>query len=305
MGVRYARLVVVAIIVGVGLSQVLLSIADWHLKDMGAYWEAAWRMREGQPLYPAITNPEASEVYRYAPWFAWAWVPLTYLPRELVNVLWSATLVGASAAALLPLWRERAMVAMALFGSILIAISATGNVQALLVAALVLGLERRTGPVWIALAASLKVVPILFVVTYLGRREWRRAAAAIGLTAVLVAPMLRHDLTHYPTSAGAAGTLISIPVLYAIVVATGIAVSLRLARSDLGWLASASMVVMAVPRFFVYDLTFLLAAVPATERVREIEAVPEGGWESVRSPDNHGFVPRRPEPAGAPATERT
>lgn len=60
-----------------------------------------------------------------------------------------------------------------LWSGILLAASASALVP-LIVAALVLGVERRTGPPWIAFAASLKAVPILFVVTYLGRREWVR-----------------------------------------------------------------------------------------------------------------------------------
>ena len=260
--VRAARLLTMALIVGLGISQLILTVGDWHLRDAGAYWDAATRLRDGQPLYPALADTEASEVYRYAPWFAWAWVPLTYLPREIVNVLWSAVLLAASAVALVPLVRLRAWLAVAFFAPILVGISAIGNVQPLVVAAVVLGVERRSGPLWVAVAASLKAVPILFVVTYLGRREWWRAAWTGLLTAGLVAPMLLYDLSSYPIGAGAAGILTGIPVLYAAAVAAGILVSVRLARSRFAWLASATTVAVALPRFFVYDLTFLIAAVP-------------------------------------------
>lgn len=261
---RFARLLVTALVIGVGLSQLILTAGDWHLRDAGAYWEAATRLREGLPLYPALPNSEASEVYRYAPWFAWSWVPLTYLPRDVVNVGWSSVLLAASAAALVPLVRARAWLAAAFFAPILVGISAIGNVQPLIVAALVLGLERRTGPLWIAMAASLKAVPILFVATYLGRREWTRAASAMALTVLLVAPALLHDLSAYPTDAGAAAMLGS-PILYGAVVAAGIGVSVRLATGRLGWLASAATVAIAVPRFFVYDVTFLMAGLPGRE----------------------------------------
>ena len=220
------------------------------------------RLRDGQPLYPALTDGEASEVYRYAPWFAWAWVPLTFLPREVVNVLWSAVLLGASAAALIPLVRLRAWLAVAFFVPVLVGISAIGNVQPLIVAALVLGVERRSGPLWIAAAASLKAVPILFALTYLGRREWLRALWTGVLTAGLVAPILLYDFSSYPGGAGGAALLIGAPLVYAAVVAAGILVSLRLARGRFGWLASATTVTLAVPRFFVYDVTFLMAAIP-------------------------------------------
>jgi len=256
------RLLTLALILGVGISQLTLTVGDWHLRDMGAYWNAAMRLREGEALYPALTDSEASDVYRYAPWFAWAWVPLTLLPREIVNVLWSGILLAASAGALIPLVRVRAWLAVAFFAPILVGISAIGNVQPLLVAALVLGVERRSGPLWIAAAASLKAVPILFVLTYVGRREWLRAGATILLTALLVAPMLFHDLNQYPTGAGGAVVLLEWPAIYALAVSAAILLTLRLARSRYAWLASSTATILALPRLFVYDITFLIAAIP-------------------------------------------
>ncbi len=264
-----------ALIVGVGISQLIFTVGDWHLKDAGAYWEAAMRLRDGQPLYPALDSAEASDVYRYAPWFAWAWIPLTLLPKWIAYALWSVILLGASGAALLPLARRRAWAAVAFFLPILVGISGIGNVQPLMVAALVLGMERRSGPIWIAMAASLKAVPILFVLTYLGRGEWRRALLAGLITALLVAPMLLYDLSAYPTSAGAAA-LFGDPVLYGAVVAAGILVIIRLAESKYAWLASATTVVLAVPRVFVYDMTFVLAALPAERGRRKRAAAPIG-----------------------------
>ena len=260
---RLPRLVITALVVGVGISQLILTLGDWHMSDMGAYWDAAVRLREGEPLYPALADAEASEVYRYAPWFAWAWVPLTLLPREAAYVAWSIILLGASAAALLPLIQRQAWLLVALFLPILVGISGIGNVQPLIVAAVVLGVERRSGPLWIGLAASLKAVPLLFAVTYVGRGEWVRAAAAVAVTILLVAPMLLYDLSNYPTGADAAAALINVPVAYAVVIAAGIFVSVRLARGPFGWLASSTTVALAVPRFFVYDVTFLMPALPA------------------------------------------
>lgn len=260
--IRLARTVALAVIIAIGINHLFWAATDWHLRDAGAYWEAAMRLREGQPLFPPVTNVESSEVYRYAPWFAWLWVPLTYLPRGLVSVGWSLVLVAASIAAVLPLWRQRAWVAAAFFLPILIGISATGNVHPLLIAGLVLGVERRSGPVWIGLAASLKAVPILLVLTYLGRREWLRAAAAAAFTAVLVAPMLLYDLSNYVTTAGGAPLLIAWPPVYVGVVVAAILLSLRLARSRWGWLTSATAVSLALPRFFLYDVTYLMVGAP-------------------------------------------
>ena len=262
LGRRLPWIVTVALVVGLGISQLVLTVGDWHLRDAGAYWDAAMRLRDGEPLYPPLRESEASEVYRYAPWFAYAWIPFTHLPREVANVLWSAVLIGSSLAALVPLARSKAWLLVALFAPILIGISAIGNVQPLIIAALVLGVERRSGPLWIALAASLKVVPLLLALTYLGRGEWRKAILTGFLTVALVAPMILFDLSNYPTDAGAAAGLIAAPVLYAIAVAAAILVSLRLARTRYAWLASSAAAALAVPRLFVYDITFLMVAIP-------------------------------------------
>ena len=64
------------------------------------------------------------------------------------------------------------------------------------------GVERRSGPIWIALGASLKAVPLALALVYAGRGEWRKAAVAAGLTALLVAPMLLFDLSGYSTDPG-------------------------------------------------------------------------------------------------------
>ena len=39
-----------------------------------------------------VGNVEASDVYRYAPWFAWLTVPFTYLPIWLAGAIWSLML---------------------------------------------------------------------------------------------------------------------------------------------------------------------------------------------------------------------
>lgn len=264
---RLPKLLVTALVIGIGISQLVFALGDWHLRDMSAYWEAGERLRSGEPLYPALGDTEASEVYRYAPWFAWAWVPMTLLPRAAANVLWSAVLLGASAAALWPLARTRAWLAVAFFLPILVGISAIGNAQPLVVAALVLGVERRSGPLWISVAASLKAVPLLFVFTYLGRRQWLRATMTIALTALMVAPMLLYDLSDYPTGAGAAAALAEWPVFWGLAIGIGILSSLQLAQGRHAWLASAITAVLAVPRLFVYDLSLLMTALPHRDAV--------------------------------------
>ncbi|MEO6295222.1 MAG: glycosyltransferase family 87 protein [Candidatus Limnocylindria bacterium] len=261
---RLARIVALAVIIGIGFNHVYWSATDWHLEDMNAYWDAGMRLRMGEALYPPVNDVLASAVYRYSPWFAWVWAPLTVLPRGLVNVAWSLILLTASAAAVWPMARRRAWIGVAFFLPILIGISAGGNVHALLIAALVLGVERRSGPLWIGVAASLKLFPILFALTYIGRRQWWRAATTGTIGAILLAPYLLYDLSNYVTTAGGATLLLDWPVVYAAAVVAAIGTALWLAASRYAWLASAAAVVLALPRSFLYDITWIMVGTPAT-----------------------------------------
>jgi len=262
IGIRFARILVLALVIGLGFNHVWWSVTDWHLDDMNAYWDAAMRLRAGGVLYPPVADVLASEVYRYSPWFAWLWTPLTFLPRIVVEVAWSIVLLGASAAAILPLARRRAWLAVAFFLPILIGISAGGNVHALLIAALVLGVERRSGPLWIGIAASLKLFPILFVLTYLGRRQWTRAVVSVAIGGLLLAPYLLYDLSNYVTTAGGAALLWDWPVVYGLAVLAAAVGALRLATTRYAWLASSLAVVLALPRSFLYDVTWLMVGAP-------------------------------------------
>jgi hypothetical protein len=265
-GIRLARTVALAVVIGIGLFNLYQAAANWTLSDASAYWHAALRLRDGAPLYPLLTNVDASEVYRYAPWFAWVTVPVTWLPVQVAGALWSTLLLAASGLALAPLARARAWLLVAFFAPILVGISAVGNVQPILVAALVWGVERRSGPLWIGVAASLKIFPMLFAVVYLGRREWARAALAAMVAIALWAPALAYDLRGYATEAGQAASLFAVPALWAVVVVAGAIVAVRLARTRFAWLAAAVNVVLSLPRLFVYDVTFLMVGVVPAER---------------------------------------
>ena len=263
---RLPRLVALAFIIGVGIFNLYQAVIGWTLSDAGAYWNAALRLRDGADLYPALASVDASDVYRYAPWFAWLAVPITYLPQQLAGALWSVVLLGASAIALIPLMRTRAWLLVALFGPILVGISAVGNVHALVIAALVWGVERRGGPFWIAVAASLKIFPLLLALVYAGRGQWRRFGAAVLLTALLWAPVLLYNLDNYAVQAGQAASLYAVPLLYFVVAAAGVGVTLMLAPTRFGWLAAATTVVVTLPRLFVYDVSFLMVGADSASR---------------------------------------
>ncbi len=193
--VNPARALVFAILIAYALGATVAVVTHWYFEDAGAYWNAALRLREGGPLYVGGNDPTT---YRYAPWFAAAWVPLSYLPQELVMGLWGVLLALAALWLILPDWRSPESVALSLLvWPDLLRVTSTGNVQPLLLVAVAYGLTSRWGPLLIGAAASLKGWPILFALPW-----WdRRTVMAGGVAALLAAPMLL-DLSGYPTSHG-------------------------------------------------------------------------------------------------------
>jgi hypothetical protein len=247
-----------------GLAFAIANVRSWELEDADAYWNAAIRLREGGELYVgAPLGADEMIAYRYAPWLAWLWLPLTSLPKLTVQVGWSALLVGAIAVALAPLAKARttgAMCLLFLLGGLMLRTASTGNVHALMMAALVWGAPRRSGPLWIGVAASLKVVPALYALIYIGRRDWRAAGTVLAVTVLLWAPALLYDLRAYPTEAGESLSLLSIAGAAPWIAVIGICamVAVAAARSQFAWLGASVAVIAAIPRLALYDLTYLL-----------------------------------------------
>ena len=239
--------------------------------DVDAYWGAAERIRAGESLYIAGAA-NASALYRYAPWFAFAWVPLTFLPREAVTVAWVGLMMLAAILSTAPLVRHglAGTAAFSLFAPIQLEAAVFGNVQPLLVLVLLWGVERRSGPLWIAIGASLKAVPLLLALVYAGRGEWRRAGLAVALTALLAAPALLFDLSNYPTQAGPGQISLTAVAgqLYLAVAITmlGITFVAALGRSRFAWLAGAGAMMAALPRLLPYEIGFLLVGLAERPR---------------------------------------
>jgi hypothetical protein len=270
----WARIIALAIACGFGVALVVANAPSWDLEDMDAYWKAGLRVRDGLPLYPVVPDPGAADVFRYAPWFAWLWAPLTYLPKATVQVCWSAVLLGSIAVSLVPLLRSRSVAAIclvAIMGGLLVRTASTGNVHAIMIAALVYGANRRSGPIWIGLAASLKFVPLGYALIYLGRGEWRRALAALAVAVVLLAPALLYDLGTYPVAPGDSLSLLSLagPIPWITVAAICATGAVRFARTRYAWLGGSLAVLAAIPRLALYDLTYLLVGISHPHRSGE------------------------------------
>jgi hypothetical protein len=150
-----------------------------------------------------------------------------------------------------------------MFG-IFFGMAAGGNVHGLMIAWLVFGVERRSGPIWIAVAASLKAVPILYVLVYAGRGEWRKVAETLAITAVLVAPMFFFDRPPLQSEFGISNSLAQIhPALFwglaGLSVLVAVYVVFRLRRY--AWLATGAAAYFCLPRVFLYDVTFILPGI--------------------------------------------
>ena len=256
---------VIALLFGTMLIRVALIATDWNFGDINAYLLAAERIKHGEPLYLGSLNPDSYQVFRYAPWFAWLWVPLTFLPRLLVEVGWAAVLGAASLWILVGLLRLRSAAAVGLALVLtpwLLSLVQVGNIQPLVVAALAFGMSRRSGPVWLGMTAALKVVPGLFALVYVARRQWRRVVLAVVSSALFAAPFLLYDLSGYQTDPGRSYSLYYYvsPLAWMVAAAASglVAVVLAWRRSPYTWVAAAVAVMLAGPRTHVTYTTYLV-----------------------------------------------
>lgn len=272
---RVARLVAIAVILAIGINSIVWAVADWHLADMHVYRDAALRLRAGEPLYGGDVDPLSA--YRYAPWFAYAWVPLTYLPQPVIDVGWSVILLGGSAIAV---WaglraggRARIVVAL-LMAPILFAISAGGNIHGPMLALLMLGIPRRWAGLAVGIAASLKLIPIVLVLIFVAQRRWWQVAISLGTAAVLVLPAIFMDAASVTFDPGVARTLPQPLWLLVAVLALGGASALAWRGSRHIALAAAAAAILTLPRLFVYEISILMVGtldpVPRKQRADRV-----------------------------------
>ena len=268
------RTTAIVLILGVLVAYAVLAVAtiaaNWYFYDAEGYWEAGMRLRSGGELYPPLADQDHPSVYRYAPWFAWIWAGLTFLPRESVLIAWGVLMAAASLWLLWQLPRSVTGAVLALiFAPMLLRVVSQGNIQPLMVAGLAWGVMRRSGPVWVATAASIKMVPILFAALYLARREYERAALSAAITALLWLPVVAYGIEHYPTGMGGEAFPFG-PATFAIAAAAVVAVFLAPGRYRI--VAATIAVTFASPRWIPYNPTYLLCGTPRHRRPSPPEA---------------------------------
>lgn len=243
-------------------------MVGWEAVDFHVYLGAARNLVElGNPYLPSEATTDLLH-FHYAPWFAVAMVPLLTLPQPLVEIVWTIML-GAAALAALAVFRgygRAAYPAVALMGVLLLGQVLAGNIQSLMVAVLIWRLDHRDGPIWVAVFASLKVIPIVFVAYYLGRRQWSNVAVSLLLTVVLVAPILLFDVPGGNLWPGATGLYAISPVLWAASAVLAGLVAIRLAAGRYGRFASAIAALAALPRLYPFDISTVMIGVPPRDR---------------------------------------
>ena len=273
MAERVARLVAMAVAI-LGVLLLIGAAMNGNVRpDADAYYHAAERLRDGQALYGGPRGDE-TEIYRYAPWFAFAWVPLTYFGYDLAMTIWRLSLLFATLVAVWPLVRRptpASMTLTVLFGGLLVSNLPAANATPLIVGMLAAGLRSRVGPVILGLAGSLKVFPLIFVAGYIAERRWLAAAVAIGVASMLWLNILAFDILVYTQIGGPSfyvgGTsLFSVsPLMWVAVTGAFVLLLLRLivVRSSWSWLAAAAFIPVSVPRVWLPDAAYLLAGLDA------------------------------------------
>lgn len=236
--------------------------------DARAYWEAA----RGEPYTrPVLGSPVA---YYYSPAFLQVFGPLLALSFPAFLAAWyllnSAALI-AVARSWLPLALLTGFVGLEML---------RGNIEALMALAIVAGF--RWPAAW-ALILLTKVTPGVGLLYFVGRREWRSLAIAIGATLAIAAVSFAFApgqwsawIQSLVTNAG-----VSIPWSYfpvPLIVRLPIAAALALLGGWLGWRWMVPIAsTLAMPALWPVNLTLLVAIFPLLRRAPDRASSPVSG----------------------------
>ncbi len=253
----------------IGLDTLVLHLRLDPLADVRAYYDAGARLNAGQPLYIQPATTDDPGFYRYPPLLAIAFRPLALLPYETAAIIWEVFLIVLFVATLVRLglrnrwtWIVTGWLAAPIAWSL-----AIGQAQVAVTFLVALG-----SPWAIALAANLKILPIIVAIYWIGRRDWRAVGVLIGwligfavLSFVLepagtIAFITFSDLGQVGNVENRSLYAIS-PILWGVFVIGLLALALRFAPRRAGWALAVSASVLVSPRLLMYQLSTLQAAV--------------------------------------------
>ncbi len=246
-----------------------MHIVNDPLADAQAYFDAATRLNAGQPLYPAGADPNGNEIYLYPPLLAMVLRPFALLGFPIFAALWEGVVVLTFVLLLryLGVRKRRTWIAVGILG---IPIGwALTVAQAHVPFTLLLAL----GQPWsIAIAANLKLTPVLIAIWWLGRRDWESFFAFLVWMVLLALAQLLFE------QRGSIAFFSSVgieqigevrnwspfgwsPVVWIVLVLAGCLAVLALARTKWGWPAAVTLVTLSPPRLLVYMFMGLIAGI--------------------------------------------
>jgi hypothetical protein len=244
-------------------------------QDLATYQRAGELLWAGENPYSGQSDLGQEDQYRYPPLLAMVMPVLGWPP------IWY-TLLAAATAATIWLWYRTAGLPGLLVPALLVGAWGqqllNGNSQAIVVWLLAITpLTTRYGPGALALATMLKIHPVIGLVWFAGRRDWRGMGLyglASGLLLLVQLPWLGDFLDYYLTDPAAAETIpgMSLRAIHPVVWVIGIVVVLliawRYAGTRYGWLLATVAQLVVLPRVLLVNLALLLAA-PLPPRHRE------------------------------------
>jgi hypothetical protein len=271
------------ILAAIGASLLLVTaMARWGApSDEHAYWLAARRIIEGQPLYDPAATIVTPFAYLYPPPIAQALVPVAaVVPSWLFTAGWTV-LMGL---ALFWLAGRDVIRALALVAFPPVAVEFWfRNVHLFLAVLVVLGLRRAAGT--FAVGAAIKVSPGLGIPYLAVRGEWRNAgiAAAIGAAMLALSVALSPDAwrayVDFALSVDPLQQSSFVAVPLPIRAAAGLILAIIAGRLP-RWAGDPLLVVavtLALPSLWFTGLSLLVGVVPliAAERQARAERLPE------------------------------
>jgi hypothetical protein len=252
----------------IGASLLLVvALARWGApSDEHAYWLAARRLFEGQPLYDPTVTIITPFAYLYPPPLAQVLVPVAaVVPDWLFSVGWTV-LMGL---AVFWLAGRDALRALALIAFPPVAVEFWfRNVHLFLAVLVVLGLRRASG--WFAVGAAIKVSPVLGVPYLAVRGRWREAAIATGVglamlaASVVISPDAWRAYVDFVLSTNPLQQSSFVAVPLPVRGAAGILLALLAGRLPrrLGDPLLVVAVTLALPSLWFTGLSLLVAVVP-------------------------------------------
>jgi hypothetical protein len=280
-----------------GAAEFWLHITSDPLTDFRVYYDAAARLNSGLPLYP----PGARI---YPPLFEMALRPLALLPYELAAAIWVAIILGAFGLTLrrIGIRRPATWYTVGLLGVGIGWSLAIGQAEVIVTLLLALG-----NPMAVALAANIKLFPLLVGTYWLARQEWRKLGLLASWTAGLVLLQLVLDPANtvaFPATLGIVGSQIAesgehvlspyarSPILWATLLFVGLVATIRLGRTRWGWASATALAVLASPHLLAYMLMSLLACLRPPDDDMVDEHLPSAAREAAELPPGPDPNPR-------------